>query len=162
MKTAHEVLPQLLAELEEHGVAEFRWLADPLELAVDPVVRSTYAALDDVGVDHAHAVLSKEGGGFSLVVHKLGGFVGAVDVVKAVETEAWKQDNRRKLAAMETDERHLFVWIDLSKEHYGIHGTPEPSTIGKTQSHGCIRLTNWDAAELADMVAAGTPAILQE
>jgi lipoprotein-anchoring transpeptidase ErfK/SrfK len=54
------------------------------------------------------------------------------------------------------------VWIDLSKEHYGIHGTPEPSTIGKTESHGCIRLTNWDAAELADMVAAGTPAILQE
>jgi len=54
------------------------------------------------------------------------------------------------------------VWMDLSKEHYGIHGTPEPSTIGKTQSHGCIRLTNWDAAELADMVAAGTPAILQE
>lgn len=54
------------------------------------------------------------------------------------------------------------VWIDLSKSHYGIHGTPEPSTIGKTQSHGCIRLTNWDAAELAGMVAPGTPAILQE
>lgn len=54
------------------------------------------------------------------------------------------------------------VWIDLSKPHYGIHGTPEPSTIGKTQSHGCIRLTNWDAAELAEMVAPGLPAILQE
>ncbi len=54
------------------------------------------------------------------------------------------------------------VWIDLSKPHYGIHGTPEPSTIGKTQSHGCIRLTNWDAAELAQMVAPGLPAILQE
>ena len=54
------------------------------------------------------------------------------------------------------------VWIDLSKEHYGIHGTPEPSAIGKTESHGCIRLTNWDVTELADMVAAGTPAILQE
>ncbi|HEY6066116.1 MAG TPA: L,D-transpeptidase [Thermoanaerobaculia bacterium] len=54
------------------------------------------------------------------------------------------------------------VWIDLSKPHYGIHGTPEPSTIGKTQSHGCIRLTNWDAAELAQMVAPGTPAHLQE
>jgi lipoprotein-anchoring transpeptidase ErfK/SrfK len=54
------------------------------------------------------------------------------------------------------------VWIDLSKSHYGIHGTPEPSTIGKTQSHGCIRLTNWDAAELAEMVAPGTPAHLQE
>ena len=54
------------------------------------------------------------------------------------------------------------VWIDLSKSHYGIHGTPEPSTIGKTQSHGCIRLTNWDAAELASMVGPGTPAHLQE
>jgi lipoprotein-anchoring transpeptidase ErfK/SrfK len=54
------------------------------------------------------------------------------------------------------------VWIDLSKEHYGIHGTPEPSTIGKTQSHGCIRLTNWSAREVAAAVAAGTPALLQE
>jgi lipoprotein-anchoring transpeptidase ErfK/SrfK len=54
------------------------------------------------------------------------------------------------------------VWIDLSKSHYGIHGTPEPSSIGKTQSHGCIRLTNWDAAELAAMVTPGIPAHLQE
>lgn len=54
------------------------------------------------------------------------------------------------------------VWIDLSKEHYGIHGTPEPSMIGKTQSHGCIRLTNWDAAELADAVAPGLPALLRK
>lgn len=54
------------------------------------------------------------------------------------------------------------VWIDLSKEHYGIHGTPEPSKIGKTQSHGCIRLTNWDAAALAQMLAPGVTATLQE
>lgn len=54
------------------------------------------------------------------------------------------------------------VWIDLSKEHYGIHGTPEPSQIGKTESHGCIRLTNWDAAELSKMVTAGVPVFLQE
>jgi lipoprotein-anchoring transpeptidase ErfK/SrfK len=54
------------------------------------------------------------------------------------------------------------AWIDLSKEHYGIHGTPEPSTIGKTQSHGCIRLTNWDVAALAQAVAPGMLAILQE
>jgi len=52
------------------------------------------------------------------------------------------------------------VWIDLSKPHYGIHGTPVPSTIGKTASHGCIRLTNWDAVELAKMVAPGTSAVL--
>jgi lipoprotein-anchoring transpeptidase ErfK/SrfK len=54
------------------------------------------------------------------------------------------------------------VWIDLSKPHYGIHGTPVPSTIGKTTSHGCIRLTNWDAIELAKMVTPGMPAILGE
>ena len=54
------------------------------------------------------------------------------------------------------------VWIALSKEHYGIHGTPVPSSIGHTQSHGCIRLTNWDATELANLVAPGTPAIFKE
>ncbi|OYW44594.1 MAG: hypothetical protein B7Z08_06475 [Sphingomonadales bacterium 32-68-7] len=48
------------------------------------------------------------------------------------------------------------VWIDLSKEHYGIHGTPEPQTIGRAQSHGCVRLTNWDAARLAEMVDGST------
>ena len=47
------------------------------------------------------------------------------------------------------------VWIALSKPTYGIHGTPEPSKIGKTQSHGCIRMTNWDATELAKMTAPG-------
>ena len=48
------------------------------------------------------------------------------------------------------------VWIDLSKEHYGIHGTPEPQTIGRAQSSGCVRLTNWDAARLAQMVSTST------
>jgi lipoprotein-anchoring transpeptidase ErfK/SrfK len=52
------------------------------------------------------------------------------------------------------------VWIDLSKEHYGIHGTPEPAQIARTQSHGCIRLTNWDAIKLGQQVRAGTPAVL--
>ncbi|HEX8603315.1 MAG TPA: L,D-transpeptidase family protein [Pseudoduganella sp.] len=54
------------------------------------------------------------------------------------------------------------VWIDLSKEHYGIHGTPEPGKIGKTESHGCIRLTNWDAARLAGVVKPGFQVILQD
>jgi lipoprotein-anchoring transpeptidase ErfK/SrfK len=54
------------------------------------------------------------------------------------------------------------VWIHISKPHYGIHGTPEPSAVGHTQSHGCIRLTNWDALELAGMVMPGIPAILTE
>ena len=54
------------------------------------------------------------------------------------------------------------VWIDLSKEHYVIHGTPRPENVGKTQSHGCIRLTNWDATELGSAVKPGIPAVLQE
>lgn len=53
------------------------------------------------------------------------------------------------------------VWIDLSKEHYGIHGTPEPSRVGYTESHGCIRLTNWDAIRLANLVGPGAKVILR-
>jgi lipoprotein-anchoring transpeptidase ErfK/SrfK len=49
------------------------------------------------------------------------------------------------------------VWVALSKPTFGIHGTPEPSKVSKTNSHGCIRLTNWDAAELADLVKPGVP-----
>jgi lipoprotein-anchoring transpeptidase ErfK/SrfK len=49
------------------------------------------------------------------------------------------------------------TWIDLDKEGYGIHGAPEPAQIGKTASHGCVRLTNWDAAELGRAVKPGVP-----
>ncbi len=54
------------------------------------------------------------------------------------------------------------VWIDLSKEHYGIHGTPEPRTIGRSLSHGCVRMTNWDALTLASLVETGTPVLFRE
>lgn len=47
------------------------------------------------------------------------------------------------------------VWIGLNKEGYGIHGTPEPSKVSKSESHGCIRLTNWDALQLASAVSKG-------
>src|SRR5260221_6651047 len=53
------------------------------------------------------------------------------------------------------------VWINLSLEHYGLHGTPEPANIGKTESHGCVRMTNWDAVRLASLVKRGTPVIFQ-
>jgi lipoprotein-anchoring transpeptidase ErfK/SrfK len=49
------------------------------------------------------------------------------------------------------------AWIGLSKIGYGIHGTPHPDQIGKTFSHGCFRLANWNAARLAQMVIIGTP-----
>jgi lipoprotein-anchoring transpeptidase ErfK/SrfK len=53
------------------------------------------------------------------------------------------------------------IWIDLTKEHYGIHGTPEPSRIGHAQSHGCVRLTNWDAQKVARWAKPGTPVIFR-
>ena len=53
------------------------------------------------------------------------------------------------------------VWIDLSKEHYGIHGTPSPGRIGHVESHGCVRLTNWDALRVAALVRPGTPVVFR-
>jgi lipoprotein-anchoring transpeptidase ErfK/SrfK len=49
------------------------------------------------------------------------------------------------------------VWINLSGEGYGIHGTASPGKISKAQSHGCVRLTNWDAERVAARVTKGTP-----
>lgn len=53
------------------------------------------------------------------------------------------------------------VWIDITKDHYGIHGTPSPEKIGKTESHGCVRLTNWDAQTVAGLVKPGTPVLFR-
>ena len=51
------------------------------------------------------------------------------------------------------------TWIDLTLPTYGIHGSPDPTKIGKTASHGCVRLTNWDAATLARAVSKNTPVV---
>lgn len=53
------------------------------------------------------------------------------------------------------------VWMDLNIPHYGIHGTPEPQYIGRTESHGCVRMTNWNAARLTLMMKPGIPVIFQ-
>ncbi|HZT77862.1 MAG TPA: L,D-transpeptidase [Vicinamibacterales bacterium] len=53
------------------------------------------------------------------------------------------------------------VWIALDLEHYGLHGTPEPGRIGHVESHGCVRLTNWDAARVASLVTRGTPVVFK-
>ncbi len=54
------------------------------------------------------------------------------------------------------------TWVGLDKPTYGMHGTPEPSKIDKTNSHGCVRLTNWDARELAGLVKPGVPVEFRE
>ncbi len=54
------------------------------------------------------------------------------------------------------------VWIDIDKPHYGLHGSPEPGKVGHTTSHGCVRLTNWDAMTVASLVKKGMPVIFKE
>ena len=54
------------------------------------------------------------------------------------------------------------VWMGINVPHYGIHGTPEAGEIGHSQSHGCVRMTNWDAIRVADLVKDGTPVVFQE
>ncbi|MGY4475738.1 L,D-transpeptidase [Bradyrhizobium sp. USDA 3364] len=54
------------------------------------------------------------------------------------------------------------IWINLSAEGYGIHGTPDPGKISKAASHGCVRLTNWDAGHVAAGVMKGTPVTFVE
>jgi lipoprotein-anchoring transpeptidase ErfK/SrfK len=54
------------------------------------------------------------------------------------------------------------VWIALNQKTYGIHGTADPTKVGKVESHGCVRLTNWDALALAKMVRKGTPVVFVE
>jgi lipoprotein-anchoring transpeptidase ErfK/SrfK len=53
------------------------------------------------------------------------------------------------------------AWLDLTKDHYGIHGTSAPETIGRAESHGCLRLTNWDVLRLSQMLKPGFKAVFQ-
>ncbi|WP_246775334.1 L,D-transpeptidase [Bradyrhizobium diazoefficiens] len=50
-------------------------------------------------------------------------------------------------------------WIGLSAQGYGIHGTAEPDKVGKSASHGCVRLTTWDVRTLDDNIKRGTPVV---
>lgn len=53
------------------------------------------------------------------------------------------------------------VWIDLNKPHYGIHGTPDPSKVGHVESHGCVRMTNWDVRRVAEWARPGTVVVFE-
>ena len=72
---------------------------------------------------------------------------------------AWKEIKTQKKFTVPAGPNNPVgaVWINLSVPSYGIHGTPNPEKVSKTESHGCIRLTNWDVKALAKMVAKGTP-----
>jgi lipoprotein-anchoring transpeptidase ErfK/SrfK len=76
----------------------------------------------------------------------------------------WNANPKEAIAILPPGPRNPVgeVWIGLTKEHYGIHGTPDPGHIRHDESAGCIRLTNWDAVDLSHMVRPGTPIILEE
>jgi lipoprotein-anchoring transpeptidase ErfK/SrfK len=74
------------------------------------------------------------------------------------EGRSWGPDERLTIAAGPNNPVGS-TWIDLSRPGYGIHGTPKPELIGKTSSHGCVRLTNWDAEQLSRAVTTGTSVV---
>lgn len=76
----------------------------------------------------------------------------------------WNPDPKKAAAILPPGPRGPVgtAWIGLSKEHYGIHGTPDPGHVRHDQSAGCIRLTNWDVDDLSHMVRRGTPVVLEE
>jgi len=76
----------------------------------------------------------------------------------------WNANQKEAIAILPPGPRNPVgeVWIGLTKEHYGIHGTPDPGHIRHEESAGCIRLTNWDAVDLSHMVRPGTPIVLEE
>ncbi len=92
---------------------------------------------------------------------------GTLKVVRVARNPTYTYDPEFKFKGVKADEKlHIAagpnnpvgsVWIALNQKTYGIHGTSEPSKVGKVDSHGCVRLTNWDALALAKMVRKGTP-----
>jgi lipoprotein-anchoring transpeptidase ErfK/SrfK len=76
----------------------------------------------------------------------------------------WNADPKKATAILPPGPRNPAgaAWIGLSKEHYGIHGTPDPGHVRHGESAGCIRMTNWDVANLSHMVRRGTPVVLEE
>ncbi len=70
-------------------------------------------------------------------------------------------DAKEKIAAGPNNPVGI-VWMGLNAPHYGIHGTAEPELIGHSSSHGCVRMTNWDATRVADLVKNGTAVLFEE
>ncbi len=86
---------------------------------------------------------------------KVNGVARNPDYVYDPSKLSYGETNRRVVVKPGPNNPVGVVWIDLNRPSYGIHGTPDPDRIGKTASHGCVRLTNWDAWRLADAVKPG-------
>jgi lipoprotein-anchoring transpeptidase ErfK/SrfK len=92
---------------------------------------------------------------------------GTLKVVRIARNPTYTYDPEFKFRGVKADEKlHIAagpnnpvgsVWIALDQKSYGIHGAAEPSRVGKVDSHGCVRMTNWDALALAKIVRKGMP-----
>lgn len=126
--------------------------------------QSTVALVDAKGVVIAQypATIGSKHDPLPLGKWKING-VGRNPTFKYNPDLFWDADNSDSKALIPAGPNNPVgsVWIDLSRKHYGIHGTPEPGTIRRTESHGCIRLTNWNALAVAEAVKPGMPAVLQ-
>ena len=77
------------------------------------------------------------------------------------ESEEAQQLNRKLILQPGPNNPVGTVWIGLDRPGYGIHGTPRPEDVGRTESHGCFRLSNWNAEHLLKLVKVGTPVFVE-
>ena len=77
------------------------------------------------------------------------------------ESEEAKQLGRKLIIPPGPNNPVGRAWIGLNLPGYGIHGTPDPEKVGRTESHGCFRLANWDALALVGIVSSGLPVLVE-
>jgi lipoprotein-anchoring transpeptidase ErfK/SrfK len=77
------------------------------------------------------------------------------------ESEEGRQLGRRLRIPPGPNNPVGLAWIGLDRSGYGIHGTPDPEKVGRTESHGCFRLANWNARLLLELAWIGLPVVVE-
>jgi len=147
--------------LENPGVTAALISPDPLPAPVDHIVVDkaegslrAYAA-DGALLAYYPATIGSTDNPTPSGTVKVNGVARNPDYVYDPSKLSYGETTRRVVVKPGPNNPVGVVWIDLNRPSYGIHGTPEPHKVGKTASHGCVRLTNWDAWRLADAVKPG-------
>lgn len=157
------------------GINGGRKFAPGLEIKVPDVESAAPAKASFIRIlkkDRSLIAMSKDGRAAAFFPVSLGGEqdeipTGALKIVSEVKDPTFEWN---PVLLHDTDPRHSratlppgpnnpvgVLWLGLSRKHDGIHGTPEPSRVGHSETKGCVHLTNWDVRKLALIVAPGTP-----
>ena len=146
------------------NVAAAQQLPTPAKLLIDKSDASL-ELLDDTGKVLGRYPVTTGGAEFPLPI-------GEWKVTDVARNPVWHYDPKLIAGSKKTDQKSEIpagpnnpvgiIWIGLTKEHYGIHGTPHPDKIGKTESNGCIRMTNWSVAALAKVAKRNMVVSMQE